>query len=170
MRDLGLKAIRVLASGLAAAVTWWAGLIIVFGPAQGLLADPNRQSAKFLAAFTQPPLPRMADGAEILALGLLAIGLIYAATYAWLESRLSGSAYRKGLSFGLIAWALMVPWFEFYLPWNVMREPFSLVLVEALCWLVVLLAVGLSISMAHRLLGGHKRIAATGSPSAVAGF
>ena len=43
----------------------------------------------------------------------------------------------------------MVPWFEFYLPWNVMREPFDLVLVEAVCWLVVLLAVGLSMGLVY---------------------
>lgn len=153
MRILGMRAIRVLVSGIAAAIVWWAGLIVVFGPAQRVIADPNRQSAKFLAAFTQPPLPRMAERAEVLVFGLLVIGLVYATTYAWLESRLSGSVYRRGLSFGLIAWALMVPWFEFYLPWNVMREPFPLVLVEALCWLVVLLGVGLSISIVHGLMG-----------------
>ena len=31
----------------------------------------------------------------------------------------------------------MVPWFEFYLPWNVMREPAPLVLLEMACWLGV---------------------------------
>ena len=41
---------------------------------------------------------------------------------------------------------LMVPWFEFYLPWNVLLEPFSLVAVELICWAGVLLAVALTIS------------------------
>lgn len=40
----------------------------------------------------------------------------------------------------------MVPWFEFYLPWNVMHEPATLVLLEAALWLAVLLTVGLAVA------------------------
>jgi hypothetical protein len=40
----------------------------------------------------------------------------------------------------------MVPWFEFYLPWNVMLEPMPLVLLEVLCWLIVQLLVGLALA------------------------
>jgi len=142
-----VSGIRLLASGLAAAAAWCAGLLLIFGPLQSILADPERQSAKFLAAFNEPPLPRATDHFAILPLGILCIGMIYALTFAWLGPKLPGSSWRKGLCFGLISWALMVPWFEFYLPWNVMREPFGLVLVEALAWLGVLLGVGLATSL-----------------------
>ena len=144
-----MRALRILASGVTAAIAWWVGLLVVFGPAQIILADPDRQSAKFLSVFAQPPLPRMAERVEILPLGLLLVGTIYACTYEWLGARLSGPPIRKGLAFGLIAWALMVPWFEFYLPWNVMHEPLPLVLLEALCWLLVLLGVGFATSVVH---------------------
>jgi hypothetical protein len=140
---------RVIVAGIAAAAAWWAGIVVVFGPAQAVLADPQRQSAKFLAAFAEPPLPRMADSPWALPLGLLVIGLIHALAYRWLGSRLSGPAWRRGLAFGLLAWALMVPWFEFYLPWNVMREPWPLVLLETLCWMIVLLFVGVVIAVVH---------------------
>lgn len=150
------QSIRILGSGMAAAVAWWAGIVVVFGPAQRLLADPSRQSAKFLSVFTQPPLPRMADHPEALAFGLLIIGVIHAGAYAWLEPRVSGRVARKGSVFGLLAWALMVPWFEFYLPWNVMREPLPLVLVEALCWLVVLLGVGFAVASVYAALGRRR--------------
>jgi hypothetical protein len=139
-----MRMLRILAGGVAAAAAWWAGIVVVFGPAQRLLADPSRQSPKFLGAFTEPPLPRMAEQPAVLPVGLLVIGTIYACTYDWLGARLPGSGWRKGLAFGLAAWALMVPWFEFYLPWNVMREPLSLALLEAFCWLVVLLGVGVA--------------------------
>jgi hypothetical protein len=148
-----MRALRILAGGVAAAAAWWMGIVLVFGPAQSLLADPARQSAKFLAAFTQPPLPRVAERPEALAWGLLLVGLIHAATYDWLAGRLPGSLWRRGLTFGAIAWALMVPWFEFYLPWNVMREPLSLALLEALSWLVVLLGVGLALAAVHAGFG-----------------
>jgi hypothetical protein len=149
MQGVLRKGIGILGCGIAAALAWWVGLMLVFGPAQMFLADPTKQSQKFLEAFTTPPLPRMAQGAEILASGLLVIGIIHACVYAWLQPRLPGNVLRRGLTFGTIAWALMVPWFEFYLPWNVMLEPLPLVFLEALCWLIVLLGVGVSIALVH---------------------
>ena len=153
-----MKPFRILMSGVAAAAAWWAGLVVVFGPCQRILADPQRQSAKFLAAFTEPPLPRFADQPEALPLGLVTIGMIYALTYSWIGSRLPGRGWRKGLSFGFIAWALMTQWFEFYLPWNVMREPFPLALLEALCWLAVLLGVGVVTALVQGRFGDDRRV------------
>jgi hypothetical protein len=144
-----MAVLRILACGLAAAAAWWAGIVVVFGPAQAILADPARQSPKFLAAFTEPPLPRIAEDPGEFALGLVAIGCIHAAVFAWLAPRLPAGTLRRGVAFGIVAWALMVPWFEFYLPWNVMREPLPLVLLEGLCWLVVLVGVGLAIALVH---------------------
>lgn len=151
-----MGALRIVAGGFAAAVAWFAGIVVVFGPAQIILADPDRQSAKFLAAFNEPPLPRMVEQPAALAVGLLVVGLAHAGTYAWLSPRLPGSISRKGVAFGLIAWALMVPWFELYLPWNVMREPLPLVLLEAVCWLVVLLGVGLATAHVVDRLGTRR--------------
>lgn len=147
-----MRAFRLVVTGIAAAVAWWLGIIVVFGPAQVILADPERQSAKFLRAFAEEPLPRMAESALALPIGLLGIGLVYAAAYAWLGAKLSGSAWRRGLVFGGLAWALMVPWFEFYLPWNVMREPLPLVLLETVCWLIVLLGVGSATAVVHQFV------------------
>lgn len=155
--------LRILAGGVAAAAAWWIGLLVVFGPAQMILANPERQSAKFLSVFIQPPLPRMAEEPATLPLGLFLVGLIYAGTYEWLAPRLPRPRLRRGLTFGLVAWALMVPWFEFYLPWNVMREPLPLVLLEALCWLLVLLGVGVVISLVHDKLGGSEAARTVGS-------
>lgn len=153
-----MKPLRIVMSGLAAAAAWWAGLVVFFGPCQSILTDPRRQSAKFLAAFTEPPLPRVADQPAALPLGLLCIGMIYAVIYAWVGPRLPGRGWRKGLSFGVIAWALMTPWFEFYLPWNVMREPLPLALLEALCWLAVLLGVGLVTALVQGRFGDDRRV------------
>lgn len=141
-----MKFIRTIAGGIAGAVAWWIGIAFVFGTAQSILADPARQSAKFLGAFSTEPLPRMAESSAVLPVGLLVIATIHAMVYAWLEPRLSGNTLRKGLTFGVVAWALMVPWFEFYLPWNVMLEPMPLVLLEVLCWLIVQLLVGLALA------------------------
>lgn len=42
------------------------------------------------------------------------------------------------------------PWFEYYLPWNVMLEPTPLVLLELVCWLAVMLANGLALAFVYR--------------------
>jgi len=61
----------------------------------------------------------------------------------------------RGFIFGACAWALSFTWFEFYLPWNVMREPAPLVALELVCWLAVMLVVGPTIAWTWRLTGGE---------------
>jgi hypothetical protein len=46
----------------------------------------------------------------------------------------------------------MVPWFEFYLPWNVLREPNALVMLEVVCWAGVMTVVGLTIAGVEQVL------------------
>ncbi|MFA0814071.1 DUF6789 family protein [Microbulbifer epialgicus] len=152
--------IRVFLSGVAGGVAWVLGMLIFFGPAQTILADPQLQSAKFLTVVKQmEPLPRMADNLWVGVLGLLMIGVIYGIVFSFIESLMSGKSLIKGVKFGAISWALMVPWFEFYLPWNVMHEPLVLVILEALLWACVLQLVGISISLTSNLLDWGKPIA-----------
>jgi len=123
-------------------------MTLLFGPAQMILANPDYQSQKFLSVVGQlEPLPRATGTWWILPVGLLALGVIYGVVYHFVRKAFSEKPWwNKGLRFGSVAWALMVPWFEFYLPWNVMREPALLVLLEMILWLGVLLAVGIAIA------------------------
>jgi hypothetical protein len=138
--------LRGLIAGLAGGVAWFAGLIVFFGPAQAVLTDPAFQSPKFLAAFTADPAPRISAAPWLLGAGLLGIGVLWGLVYVWLAGDWRGSWRRRGLRFGAVAWVMMVPWFEFYLPWNVMREPAPLVALEMACWAGVLLGTGLAIA------------------------
>ncbi|WP_028969055.1 DUF6789 family protein [Sphingomonas sp. URHD0057] len=142
-------AARSLLSGLAGGLAWIAAMLLLFGPAQSILGDPGLQSAKFMNVMADPEQPpRMAGALWIVPVGLMMIAQCHAAVFAWVGDRLPGrSALRRGLAFGLIAWALSFPWFEFYLPWNVMLEPLPLVALELACWLGVMLAVGAAISV-----------------------
>ncbi len=123
-------------------------MMLLFGPAQAILADPGFQSRKFLFIMGQlSPLPRTAENAWILPVGLLAIGVIYGVVYHFVRKAFSRKPWwSKGLQFGSVAWALMVPWFEFYLPWNVMHEPIMLVVIEMVMWFGVMSIVGLAIA------------------------
>lgn len=133
-------------AGVVGGAAWFVGLLLFFVPAQLILADPNLQSAKMLAAFTEEPLPRSADAPWILIVGLLIIGMLWGLVYAWIASAWAAAWWKRGVRFAAVSWVLMVPWFAFYLPWNVLREPVGLVLLEMVCWAGVLLFVGVTIA------------------------
>ena len=148
---------RGIVAGLAGGVAWFVGLLLFFGPAQVLLTDPDLQSAKMLAAFGgAPPPPRAAEAQVLVVAGIFAIAVVYGLVYVGIASSWAGAWWRRGLKFALVSWALMVPWFEFYLPWNVLREPAPLVALEMACWAGVLTCVGLAIAGVEALLGRRR--------------
>lgn len=143
-----MKNFRKYIAVLTAGLVWFLALMtfFVFSGAQAVLANPAYQSEKFLRAFTGEPLPRAAGSFFIVPLGLIFVGAIAASVFVWLDGKLNHRWPKKGLVFGAVHWALMIPWFEFYLPFNVMREPLALVLLEMLLWLGVTLTLGLYVS------------------------
>lgn len=147
----------ILLGGVAGGAAWFGSMLALFGPSQSLLADPSRQSAKMLAAFAMgDSAPRMVEAPWIVPVGFVAISLLWSAAYAALDAgwRVSWRTTwpRRGLALGALAWTFMVPWFEFYLPWNVLLEPAPLVFLELACWAGVLLCVGLAIAGTHALV------------------
>jgi ribosomal protein S18 acetylase RimI-like enzyme len=145
--------LRAAIAGLCGGLAWIAGLFLFFGPAQAILTDPERQSAKFLQAFAPgDSAPRLLTSPAQVVAGILAIGVAWGFAFALVARSWRGAWWSRGLKFGALGWVLMVPWFEFYLPWNVMLEPWPLVLVEATCWAAVLLTVGLTIAGVEQLL------------------
>lgn len=153
--------IRIFVSGLSGGIAWIAGMWLFFGPAQRILADRELQSAKFVTVMEQlEPLPRIAGNMWIIFVGLLVIGIIHSIVFSIVAPGFSGNSVQKGVKFGFISWALMIPWFEFYLPWNVMHEPVLLVLLEALCWALVLLLVGITISLTSKFFESRTKIVA----------
>jgi hypothetical protein len=141
---------RILLAGVAGAIAWLLATLAVFGPAQRILTDPRLQSAKFLAAFADAAAPpRAADAPWIVPAGILLVSCGFALAYALVHPALGATRLRRGATFGFVAWLLMAPWFEFYLPWNVMLEPWPLVLLELLCWFLVLQVAGQAIAWSH---------------------
>jgi hypothetical protein len=122
--------------------------MLLFGAAQGVLAHPDMQSAKLNAVYSMPPPPRIAVDPWLLPVGILMIALVHAATFAYIRSALPRGLVRRGIAFGCVAWALLVPWFEFYLPWSLLLEPSLLVLLEMAVWAGIMLMVGIAISVA----------------------
>lgn len=139
---------RWLSSAAAGTVAWFAGIAIFFGPAQLLLTSPHLQSAKMIGAFTEPPLPHIVEAPWIFPLGLFLVNLCVAAAYRLVRSSLNGSVWARGRKFGLLLWLVAIPWFEFYLPFNVLREPLPLVFLELACWFLTLQLVGHAVAWA----------------------
>ncbi|HUP48414.1 MAG TPA: hypothetical protein VNA04_06460 [Thermoanaerobaculia bacterium] len=158
--------LRGFIAGLAGGLAWLAGIALFFGPAQRILTNPALQSAKMLAVFTSEPAPRSAGAPWLLAAGLLVIGVLWGWVYVWVSGPWPGAWWRRGLRFGVVSWVLMVPWFEFYLPWNVLWEPAPLVTLEMMCWAGVLTGVGLTIAGVDAALRpGHELVASPRWPA-----
>jgi hypothetical protein len=136
-------------AGLVGGLGWYVGLQVIFGAAQGILSNPNLQSQKMMAAFADT---RSSENPSIVLFGLLTIGLVWGWVYGAVSRAWMVVWWQRGLRFALLSWALMVPWFEFYLPWNVLREPNALVMLEVVCWAGVMTVVGLTIAGVEQVL------------------
>jgi len=134
-------------AGLAGGAAWLVGHTVIFGPlAQFVLFNEAFQSETFLTVWTQEPLPLQNQMPVAYVLCLLLISMIWGQVYRFVAQGWVGPWWQRGLQFGVVAWALVVPWFEFFVPWNLLQEPFWLVLVEVAAWLPVWLLVGLAIA------------------------
>lgn len=140
--------LRPFLTVLLAGLIWYGAFYVFFisSGAQNILSNPAHQSGKFLRVFMEiEPLPRMVNDPWLVLKGFFLIGMLIGGVFVWLSQQWKGNWIQKGLKFGLIHWMLMVPWFEFYLPYNVMNEPFALVLLEAALWLGTTLTLGIAL-------------------------
>ena len=140
---------RLLGACAAGGIAWSVAFFGLFDPAQSILGDPRLQSAKMTAIFEMNPPPRIATDPWLLPVAFLVVGSIHALVFACIRRGLPEGRIAAGAAFGIVAWALFTPWFEFYIPWNLMIEPTALVLLEMGIWLGIMLAVGLAISLAY---------------------
>ena len=145
-----VKTSRILLLFLTTGVVWccFMRLLFITSGAQNILADPTRQSSKFLKVFMEyQPLPRMAVDGYVLWEGFFVCGILAAAAFMFVNRMMKGGWVSRGLTFGSLHWLLMIPWFEFYLPYNVMNEPLPLVILEGFLWLVTVVLTGLYMSL-----------------------
>lgn len=148
---------RVFITGIVASLVWFSVMLLLFSPAQQFLANPAYQSQKFLDVFTKlEPLPKMIIQPTAFYVGFLIVGLAFSFAYHLVARWMPGKNAQKAMLFGFIAWLLMNPWFEFYLPWNVMHEPLLLVLLEMILWLGVLMSVSFATVMTYHFLETRK--------------
>lgn len=144
-----MNTLRYIILFIGSGLVWFGALNVffVYSGAQSILGNTEYQSSKFIKTFTEyEPLPLMATDPSVVWKGLLVAGLLAAIAFAIVNRNLEGGWLKRGVIFGMIHWLLMTPWFEFYLPYNVMHEPILLVVLEGLLWLGVLLTLSFFMS------------------------
>ncbi len=160
---------RALLAAVAAFVAFIATMTLLFGNPvveRVLYTDQAGQSPKVLAMFFEvQPRPAVfwlwddlpanvgdlgARGAAVEALlfvWALALVFLYAAT-GWADG--PGSVWRRGVGFGVAAWAVVFLFFEAAMPFNMLWEPFALVVIELVLQLVAMVATSVVIASVYR--------------------
>lgn len=155
---------RMIGASVIAYVVAVASLTSLFGNPfieRILFTEQWGQSDKVLSVWLeQEPLPAVTpfwdhlgeiDGRGLAVQGLLlvwtfALVLVYA--LAWAHG--PGSRWWRGVTFGVAVWAVLFVFFEAFIPFNVLGEPFPLVLVELVLELVAMILTGIAIALVYR--------------------
>lgn len=155
---------RLLGATAAAYVVAVGSLTLLFGNplAEGLLfTDEAGQTDKVLAVWLElDPLPAVTpfwdqigdiEGRGFAVQGMFvlwAFALVVVYALGWANR--PGSKLWKGITFGIATWAILFIFFEAYIPFNLLGEPFPLVLVELSLQLVAMVLTGVTIALLYR--------------------
>ena len=133
-------------------------MVLLFGPAQRVLADPELQSPKLLQIFMElSPPPRINFSPSWAWLGFGIIGIAHALVFRLVRPALGKGLWRPTIRFAALSWLMMALWFEFWILWNVMHEPVRLIALELTLWAGVLLIEAAVLSVAFRFLAPANR-------------
>jgi hypothetical protein len=152
------KSAATIVAGILAGAAIIGGMVLLFGPAQAILGDPNLQSAKLLQIFMElTPPPRISFSPSAAWLGFGIIGIAHALVFRVVRPALGTGFWRPTLRFATVSWLMLALWFEFWILWNVMHEPVALIALELTLWAGVLLIEAVVLTLAFRFLDPASR-------------
>jgi hypothetical protein len=134
---------RTVVAGLAGGVAFALGTFVTFAQLggsrrgeQGLLFDPDTQSAKVIAVWKQiEPLPRVIESPAVILVGMVAFGIAYALVYRSVAPAWPAGIHRRAWRLALVVWLASV-FSEFMGPFNVLHQPLQLSVVAWGFWAV----------------------------------
>jgi hypothetical protein len=134
---------RTLVAGLAGGVAFVLGTVVTFAQLagsrrgeEGLLFDPDTQSAKVIAVWKQlEPLPRVIETPAVILVGMVAFGIAYAFVYRSVASAWPAGIHHRAWRLALVIWLATV-FSEFIGPFNVLNQPLQLSVVAWGFWAV----------------------------------
>ncbi|MDF1602469.1 hypothetical protein [Nocardioides sp. YIM 152315] len=144
--------LRTILAGLAGGLAFVLGTFMTFrllGGAQegrqGLLFDPETQSAKVIAVWKEiEPLPRITETPLLILGGLLLLGIAYAVLYRALSPGWPAGTHRRAVRMALVIWLGGV-FAELMGPFNVLHSPLALSALSVLFWAVCAVLEGYAI-------------------------
>jgi hypothetical protein len=106
-----------------------------------IFSDFMGQSSKLVTVWTQmQPVPSLGSLAPALIIMPSIACLVFARFYDLLPTQ---DRRLKGLSFGIMLWALVVVFFELFIPYGLFGEPPILLAYELTLWLIGLSTIGI---------------------------
>jgi hypothetical protein len=147
--SLGRTVLAGLAGGMAMNVAMLLTFrLIGFGwNGGGILLDPDRQSRKLIAVWTQiEPLPLVVASPAPIILGLVLFGIAHAFLYRWLSPAWPLGIAARGWRMALLIFVMTFLFWEFFTPFNQFGEPVPLIALELLFWSVIALADGFAMA------------------------
>ena len=117
------------------------------GDGHGVLLNPQAQSAKLIAVWTQiEPLPLIVAKPQIIILGLFGFAFLQALTYRLLSPAWPQGIVVRALRLAALRFTLTFLFWEFFTPFNQFGEPLPLIGLELVFWAVVALAESFAIA------------------------
>lgn len=105
-----------------------------------IFSDSRGQSSKLVAVWTQiEPVPSLGSLAPALIIMPSIATVVFARFYNFLPTL---DRRLKGLSFGIMLWALVAVFFELFTPYGLFGEPAILLAYELTLWLIGLSTIG----------------------------
>jgi hypothetical protein len=112
-----------------------------------IFSDSMGQSSKLVAVWTQiEPIPSLGSLAPALIIMPSIATVVFARFYDLLPTR---DRRLKGLSFGIMLWALVAVFFELFTPYGLFGEPPILLAYELTLWLIGLSIIGTLIGVIY---------------------
>ena len=155
---------RLLITSVVAYIVAVASLTLLLGNpfiARVLFTEDAGQSDKVLSVWMeQEPLPAVTPfwddlgvidgrGLAVQAMLLLwAFGLVVVYAFGWGDR--PGRPVWRGVSLGVAMWAVLFLFYEAFIPFNLLGEPFPLVLLELALTLVAMVFTGVVIALIYR--------------------
>lgn len=147
------SSLRTILAGIAGGMAMNITMLLTFRllgfgwSGNGILLDPNIQSRKLIAVWTEmEPLPLVVNKPAPIIIGIILFGIVHAFIYRWLSAAWPSGALRRGVRMALTIFLLVFLFWEFFTPFNQFGEPLPLIGLELIFWACIASADGLAIA------------------------
>jgi hypothetical protein len=144
---------KTILSGIIGGIVLSIVMYILFGVVgfglnfDGVLLNPNVQSAKLIAVWTEiEPIPLAFTNPLLFSIGLILFGIIHAFIYRWLSPAWPPSVKERAFRLMLLIFFLSYSFFEFFTPFNMFGEPLPLIALELTFWAIIALCEAFAIA------------------------